>query len=189
MGILLDLLTTTFRCMLHDMHILIVDDSSPDGTADIVREKQRAHPNIHLLSGEKAGLGAAYIRGIRYAMKQLTADVVFEMDADLSHKPEDVPRLLAALEDGNDFVIGSRYVSGGTIPREWGGFRHMNSLFGNVVARYIAGLYRIQDCTAGFRAIRSSLLRKIKLDDLRVQGYAFQIALLHQALTLDAAIK
>ena len=116
--------------------------------------------------GQKAGLGAAYVRGMVYAMDKLHADVVFEMDADFSHKPEDVPRLMAAIDQGADFVIGSRYVKGGSIPKEWGLMRRLNSLGGNIVGRYIAGLYKIRDCTAGFRAIKTSLLRKVVFDDL-----------------------
>lgn len=146
----------------HDMHILVVDDSSPDGTADIVREKQSIYANVHLLMGQKKGLGAAYVRGMIYAMDKLQADAVFEMDADFSHKPADVPRLMDALDQGADFVIGSRYVKGGSIPQEWGLLRRMNSLGGNIVARYVAGIYKVRDCTAGFRAIRTTLLKKLR---------------------------
>jgi dolichol-phosphate mannosyltransferase len=173
----------------HDINILVVDDSSPDGTAEVVRMKQAIYPNVYLLMGQKAGLGAAYIRGMVYAMDELNADVVFEMDADFSHKPEDVPRLMAALDQGADFVIGSRYVKGGSIPKEWGLLRRMNSLGGNIVGRYLAGLYKIHDCTAGFRAIKTSLLRKVAFDELRVQGYAFQVALLHKVVSLGAIVK
>ena len=97
-----------FRRLRHDMHVLVVDDNSPDGTATLVREAMQDQPNVHLISGEKAGLGAAYIRGMQYALSELHADVVFEMDADFSHNPADVPRLLAELENSADFVIGSR---------------------------------------------------------------------------------
>jgi len=173
----------------HDMQILVVDDSSPDGTADVVRMKQASIPNLHLLMGQKSGLGAAYIRGMAHAMDKLGADAVFEMDADFSHKPEDVPRLMAALDAGADFVIGSRYVKGGSIPEKWGLLRRMNSWGGNIVARYVAGIYKVRDCTAGFRAIRTTLLKQISFDDLRVQGYAFQVALLHEAVTLGAVVK
>jgi dolichol-phosphate mannosyltransferase len=188
-GNIIDALQLQFREISHDMNILVVDDSSPDGTADIVRKKQAAYANVHLLMGQKTGLGAAYIRGMVYAMDKLQADAVFEMDADFSHKPEDVPRLMAALDEGADFVIGSRYVRGGSIPEEWGLLRRMNSLGGNIVARYIAGIYKVCDCTAGFRAIRTTLLKKVTFDDLRVQGYAFQVALLHKAVSLGAIIK
>jgi dolichol-phosphate mannosyltransferase len=172
-------LSEQFVRMRHDMPILVFDDSSPDGTAEVVRELQHRHPNLHLMIGQKAGLGAAYIRGMTHALQQLGADSVFEMDADFSHKPEDVPRLMVNIDHGADFVIGSRYVPGGTIPKQWGAVRRANSLFGNIVARYVAGIYRVRDCTAGFRAIRRALLRRIDVSRLRVQRYAFQVALLH----------
>lgn len=174
---------------VHDMHILVVDDNSPDGTEDVVRQQMVNYFNVHLLTGEKAGLGAAYIRGMGHALSVLHADAVFEMDADFSHKPEDVPRMVAALDAGNDFVIGSRYVPGGTIPREWGFLRRMNSLFGNIVARYLAGMYKIKDCTAGFRAIRASVLNDIDLHKFQVRGYAFQVALLNAAVVNGARVK
>ncbi|MCH7614787.1 MAG: glycosyltransferase family 2 protein [Nitrospinae bacterium] len=178
-----------FRHIAHDMHILVVDDNSPDGTGEVVRKETEYNKNVHLLSGSKMGLGAAYIRGMRYALGELKADVVFEIDADLSHKPSDVPQMVAALEDGADFVIGSRYVVGGSLPVEWGLLRRLISKVGNIVARYLAGMYKIRDCTAGFRAIRASLLKCIDLGNLRVQGYAFQVALLHRALMLGAKVR
>jgi dolichol-phosphate mannosyltransferase len=185
---LIDHLQAVFRSLKHEMLILVVDDDSPDGTSDIVREYQKRSPNVHLLQGKKRGLGAAYIRGMRHAIDSLQADAVFEMDADFSHEPADVPRLIAALEQGGDFVIGSRYVAGGSIPREWGLHRRLNSRLGNMVARYVAGLYRIHDCTAGFRAIKADVLRRIDMERFRVQGYAFQIALLHAAIVGGANV-
>ncbi len=177
-----------FRNIAHDMHILVVDDNSPDGTGEVIKKEAEYNRNVHLLSGSKMGLGAAYIRGMRYALGELKADVVFQMDGDFSHKPEDVPRLLTALEQGADFVIGSRYVAGGSLPVEWGLFRRLNSKIGNIVARYVVGMSQIQDCTAGFRAIRASLLKGIDLPNLRVQGYAFQVALLHRAVMQGAIV-
>jgi len=185
---LVEKLQAQFARMSHEMHILVVDDRSPDATAAVVEELQGRYANVHLLSGRKAGLGAAYIRGMTHAMDVLGADAVFEMDADLSHKPEDVPRLMVNLDHGADFVIGSRYVPGGTIPSEWNWARRANSFFGNVVARYVAGMYRVRDCTAGFRAIKVPLLRRIGLANLRVQGYAFQVALLHGAIAQGAKV-
>ena len=187
-GGLIDRLQDVFLSLRHQMQILVVDDHSPDGTAEVVREQQLRASNVHLLEGPKRGLGTAYIRGMRYAIDVLHADAVFELDADFSHKPADVPRLLAALEQGADLVIGSRYVAGGTIPREWGICRRMNSRCGNVAARYVAGLYRVRDCTGGFRAIRAGLLQRIDFDRIRVQGYAFQIVLLHAASVIGAKI-
>jgi dolichol-phosphate mannosyltransferase len=188
-GELIAALQEQFQAMRHDMHLLIVDDKSPDGTAEVVRELQVRYPNVHLVEGEKAGLGAAYVRGMRYALYDLHAEVVFQMDADFSHKPHDVPRLMAEIDGGADFVIGSRYVKGGSIPEEWGWLRKLNSWAGNVVARYVAGIYQVRDCTAGFRAIRGSLLLRSKLGGSKVQGYAFQVALLHAAVVAGAQIR
>jgi dolichol-phosphate mannosyltransferase len=185
---LVQALERQFAGMRHDMHILVVDDSSPDGTADVVRELQPTRPRLHLLSGNRTGLGAAYVRGMHHALDELDADAVFQMDADFSHLPEDLPRLMANIDHGADFVIGSRYVPGGTVPRAWGWHRRAVSLGGNIIARYVAGTYRVRDCTAGFRAIRASLLRAIDLGGLRVQGYAFQVALLHAAVLHGAKV-
>ncbi len=187
--VLIPELDQQFRLMDHECQLLVVDDNSPDGTAEAVRILQQKYHHLHLITGEKNGLGAAYIRGMKHAMEMLQADVVFEMDADFSHKPEDVPRLMAEIDAGADFVIGSRYVPGGTIPKEWGWHRKLNSWGGNAVARNVAGIYGVRDCTAGFRSIRTSLLHKIDLSDLRVQGYAFQVSLLHAAKTAGARIK
>jgi dolichol-phosphate mannosyltransferase len=187
--LLIQALEDQFTSINHDMAILVVDDNSPDGTGDCVRALMRTYTNLYLLTGEKRGLGAAYIRGMQYAMGELQAEAIMEMDADFSHQPEDVPRLIAALEAGGDFVIGSRYVKGGKIPDSWGRLRKALSRWGNICARYLAGLYRVRDCTAGFRAIRASLLHQIDFRNLTVQGYAFQIVLLNQAMLHQAAIR
>ena len=187
--LLIPALWEQFAHLQHEMHVLVVDDSSPDGTAAAVRELMDRYANLHLLTGEKRGLGAAYIRGMSYALKELRAEAVMEMDADFSHKPADVPRLLAALDQGADFVIGSRYLPGGSIPENWGWWRKALSRWGNIFARCLAGLSQVRDCTAGFRAIRAALLREIDFQALaRVQGYAFQISLLHQAMHHKAGI-
>jgi dolichol-phosphate mannosyltransferase len=188
-GPMLQALREQFRKIPHDMSILVVDDNSPDGTADIVRAHSGMAADLFLVSGKKEGLGAAYIRGMKHAIQKLHADAVMEMDADFSHKPEDVPRLIEELDRGADFVIGSRYIPGGKIPEDWGFLRRMISRWGNVFARYVAGMYGVKDCTAGFRAIRSSLIDKIDPDTLRVKGYAFQISLLHEAILNRAVVR
>ncbi len=187
-ALLIRALQEQFSTIPHTMSILVVDDNSPDGTAEVVRTECRAS-NVHLITGEKQGLGAAYIRGMKYAISELHADAVMEMDADFSHKPEDVPRMIEAVDQGADFVIGSRYVPGGKIPEDWTFLRRMNSKWGNVFARYVAGMYTVRDCTAGFRAIRAELIKKIDLDALKVRGYAFQISLLHEALMNHAVVR
>lgn len=188
-GLIIHALQEQFRKIPHDMHILVVDDNSPDGTAEIVKAERTTFPNLHLITGEKQGLGAAYVRGMKYAIYELHAEVVMEMDADFSHKPEDVPRLIGAVAGGADFAIGSRYVPGGKIPEDWSFLRRMNSRWGNVFARYVAGMYTVRDCTAGFRAIRASIIKKIDLDALKVRGYAFQISLLHEAIMNHAKVR
>ncbi|MEK7571567.1 MAG: glycosyltransferase [Patescibacteria group bacterium] len=172
-----------------ELHILVVDDSSPDGTGRIVKRIAGDHPRVHLISGPKKGLGLAYIRGFRYAMRELRADVVFEMDADFSHNPNDLPRLIQEIDKGYSFVIGSRYVPGGTIPTSWSLLRKANSSLANMLTRNIAGIKNIKDCTGGFRAIRTTLLKKMSLQKLGVKGYAFQIGLLHEAIKRKAKIK
>src|SRR5213594_1291886 len=113
------------------LSVLVVDDLSPDDTGAIVTEYSKEHENVFLLGGtRKHGLGTAYKRGIRHAIEHLRADIVFEMDADFSHDPGDIPRLLTALADGSDFAIGSRYVPGGSIPSNWSAFRKANSKWG-----------------------------------------------------------
>ncbi len=185
---MLEVLSSQFEHIPHDCHVLVVDDNSPDGTGDLARDYARGHPHVQVLGGDKQGLGAAYVRGMQFALDQMQADAIFEMDADFSHDPEDLARLVKELDNGADFVIGSRYVKGGTVPDEWGLIRRLNSRCGNFVARYIAGIYRIRDCTAGFRLIRASLLRSIDLDQIKIRGYAFQVALLHEAVLQRAGI-
>jgi dolichol-phosphate mannosyltransferase len=154
--------------------LLVVDDSSPDGTAELVKRLAEGPHEIHLLEREgKRGLGTAYIDGFRWALERDYWAVV-EMDADLSHDPADVPRLLDALENA-DLVIGSRYVPGGGV-RNWGWFRRKLSSWGNTYARTMLRI-DVQDMTAGFRAYRTDVLRKIDLDTLTSQGYGFQIEL------------
>ncbi len=173
----------------HVVALLVVDDGSPDGTADAVRRLQRDASDVHLLEGRKAGLGDAYLRGIGHAVEHLDADVVVQMDADLSHRPEDIPRLVAALEEGAEFAIGSRYVDGCRVPHDWPLLRRLNSHWGNLVARRLAKLGAINDCTAGFRAIRTPLVREMRLERLRVTGFALMVAMLHEAHLLGARIR
>jgi dolichol-phosphate mannosyltransferase len=187
-GPMLEALLAQARAIAGELHVLVVDDESPDGTGDVVRTVQRDHANVHLSQGAKAGLGAAYVRGFRHALGELRADVVMQMDADFSHDPRDVPRLVGALDAGADVVIGSRYVPGGAIPDSWGTLRRLNSRWGNRVARYLVGLHPVRDCTSGFRAIRASLLERLDLRRIRVQSYAFLVALLYEAKLAGARI-
>jgi len=101
----------------HELHILVVDDSSPDGTGEEVKKLSKKYGNVALLINEKkVGLGAAYVRGMKYAMEKFKPDILFEMDADLSHDPYKIPQFLSEIEEGSDYVVGSRYIKGGSIP-------------------------------------------------------------------------
>jgi len=170
------------------LDVLVVDDNSPDGTADIVKKMMKKKKWVHLLlRKKKEGLGAAYVAGFKKALK-MGADVVFEMDADFSHNPKYMPKFLKEIKKGYEFVIGSRYIEGGGIP-DWDITRHLISGGGNFFARFIAGLNGVHDCTSGYRAIKSNILRKIDLNGLKVKGYAFQIKLLREAEKQKAKIK
>ena len=152
--------------------LLVIDDNSPDGTAAIVKEAAAEDDRIHLQERSgKLGLGTAYVTGFRWALERDYWAVV-EMDADLSHDPADVARLLDALETA-DAVIGSRYVPGGGVGN-WGRLRRALSSAGNLYARMWLG-YRVKDSTSGFRAYRTSALREQDLDSVHSEGYSFQV--------------
>src|SRR3989344_1059787 len=112
------------RVPTHHFNIVIVDGNSPDGTKEAVREKSKIYKNIHLIvEKEKRGLGLAYVTGIKYAIYNLHVDAFIEFDGDFQHDPKDIPRMVCELDKGYDYVIGSRYVSGGEIPKDWGWYR------------------------------------------------------------------
>lgn len=162
----------------NNLSILIVDDSSPDGTATVVKELQNKHQHLYLLvRPKKSGLGKAYIDGFGYALRGGASEVV-QMDADFSHDPDDVARLLAALEK-NDVSIGSRYHHGISVIN-WPLRRLILSLTANIYAKIITGL-PFDDATGGFRAWRAEALRAIDFQNLNVDGYGFQIAMLFMA--------
>lgn len=155
-----------------DVDVLVVDDSSPDGTAAVVRNHPRYGRRVHLLvRQEKTGLGGAYRAGFAWALREDYEQIV-QMDADLSHPPAVVPQLLAALEHA-DVAIGSRYVRGGGV-REWSLLRRAISWFGNLYVRLLLGL-PVRDATAGFRAFDADALRRIDVTASRAEGYGFQI--------------
>ncbi|HLC69694.1 MAG TPA: glycosyltransferase, partial [Patescibacteria group bacterium] len=174
--------------LFYKIHILVVDDNSPDGTGRIVENYQKDKDNVRILYGKKEGLGRAYLRGFKHAKQKMRADVIIQMDADFSHRPEDVLRLLKNISAGADYVIGSRYTAGGTVPADWPLWRRLNSQIANFVARYLAGLHKIKDCTSGFKAINTEILKNIRWDKLKVNGYVFQIRLLHEALRKETRI-
>jgi dolichol-phosphate mannosyltransferase len=161
------------------VEILVVDDNSPDGTGDIVKDMQKNFKELHLLSRqEKNGLGRAYIAGFKWAL-QNSFQAVTEMDADFSHRPQDLKALLQCLNTA-DFAVGSRYVPGGATIN-WGFMRKLISRGGGLYSRLILG-YPLRDWTGGFNAWKAETLEKIGLDGVLSNGYSFQIELKYKAM-------
>lgn len=168
------------------VHILFVDDNSPDGTADLIRKMQKTHKNIHLLTRPgKLGLGSAYLAGFKYALSK-GYDYIFEMDADFSHDPKEIPSFLKNMED-NDLVLGSRYIKGVNVVN-WPLRRLLLSYFANVYTRIATGL-PVQDATGGFKCFRREVLEKIDFKSVKSNGYAFQIELTFKAWKYGFRIK
>lgn len=168
-----------------DMHLLVVDAHSPDGTGEIVKEKMKTYKNnLHLLSKEKEGLGADYVAGFKYSMDELKADAVMEMDADFQHPPRFVKPMVEAYLDGADYVIGSRYIPGGSVPKEWALFRKAVSYFGNLFIRLVLIKPKLHDLTTGFRLTKiKGVLDKIDLDNLmEPHRFAYKVDLLYQSV-------
>ena len=167
------------RAALPEADVLVVDDNSPDGTGEIADKLVGEDSHVHVLHrAGKAGLGAAYIAGFRWALEQGYGALV-EMDADGSHQPEELPRLLDALASA-DLVLGSRYVPGGAV-RNWARSRELLSRAGNTYARLMLG-FTLKDATGGYRAFRATTLRRIGLDGVNSQGYCFQIDLARRTI-------
>lgn len=167
-----------------EMHLLVVDDNSPDGTGDVVKRAMKTRKNLHLLQGEKQGLGWAYVRGMKYAMSKLRADAVMEMDADFQHPPRFVKPMVDAYLNGADYVIGSRYIPGGSVPKEWAVSRKAISFFGNLFIRLVLLKPNLHDLTTGFRLTKvKGVLDKIDLDNLmEKQRFAYKVDLLYQSV-------
>lgn len=166
----------------HQMHILVADDNSPDGTGEVVKNLMKKYKNLHLVNGDKQGLGAAYVRAMTVAIEKLNADIMFEMDADLSHEPKKIPEFLQKIDEGYDMVIGTRYSNGGSIPPNWGLHRKLFSIFGNLLVRAILMRFWVHDWTGGFRALRKEVFLKEKPELTAFRGYTFQVSFLHKAV-------
>ncbi|MBV9382804.1 MAG: polyprenol monophosphomannose synthase [Streptosporangiaceae bacterium] len=170
----LEIMAGRIRTSAPDVDLLVVDDNSPDGTGDLADKLAETDSHVQIMHRtEKAGLGRAYIAGFSWALEH-GYDVIVEMDADGSHRPEDLPSLLLAL-DGADAVIGSRYVPGGRVVN-WPKSREFLSKGANIYIRLMLG-FGVRDATGGFRAYRASTLRRIDLSNVESTGYSFQIDL------------
>ena len=163
-----------------DVRVLVIDDSSPDGTGELADRLAQELDYVSVLHREtKEGLGPAYLAGFRRALSD-GAELVLEMDCDFSHDPNDVPRLLAAVEGGADLALGSRYVPGGGV-RNWGLVRRVISAGGSLYARVLLGV-KVRDLTGGFKCYRRGVLEAIDLDAIETKGYAFQIETTYRVL-------
>jgi dolichol-phosphate mannosyltransferase len=171
---------------LPEAGVLVVDDGSPDGTAEMVEAATGKYPDLHLLKRhEKSGLGSAYRAGFGWGLER-GYDAFVEIDADFSHDPAALPGLVAPIAEGYEVSIGSRYVEGGSIPN-WAWHRHLLSKGGNIYASSVLGL-GVLDSTAGFRCYSASILRRLDLDRIRAEGYGFQIEMTYRSKQHGATI-
>lgn len=176
--------------------VLIVDAKSPDGTSEIVKEKQKKYPNLDLYVEEKKeGIGAAYVKGFRRAMKKLDADVVIEFDGDFQHPPETIPVMLNEIDNGYDYVLGSRKIKGGSNPKGWGFKRVFFSEVGGLAARFILffptkKFFSITDPTTGLKASRvKGFVDKMDMDNLYSRSFGYKLEFLYKMVSLGAKVK
>lgn len=171
----------------HTLSILVVDDNSKDATPEIVQACMHSYPKLYMITGEKKGLGDAYKRGMNYALKELSPELIFEMDADGQHDPKLIPLFVVLANHGFSLVIGSRFAPGGSTP-DFSLRRRVMSIAGNWMIRILGGIPRIQDCTSGFRCIKAELIPKCNLTFLSTRGYSFQSSLLCELLRNGAKV-
>lgn len=179
------------RAVFHlegDYHILVIEDGSPDGTAGIVKRLQEEFPDrlFMIERSGKQGLGTAYITGFKWAIAH-SYDFIFEMDADFSHNPDDLPRLYMTCKEGADLAIGSRYCDGISVIN-WPIGRVIMSYYASVYVRKVLGM-KVYDTTAGFKCYRRKVLETIDLDNVRMKGYGFQIEMKYSTYKLGFRIK
>jgi dolichol-phosphate mannosyltransferase len=169
----------------YDLHILFVDDNSPDGTSREIKKIIPQYRFVHILNNKhKGGLGHAYKKGFAYAIDKLKADILLEFDADLQHDPGIMPTMLASIASGADLVLGSRYMHGGGIPQTWPWYRKFLSVVGNIFIRFIMFNFAVHDWTTGYRAIRRNVVEKISplMNDSAFNGYTYQIGFLVKSI-------
>jgi dolichol-phosphate mannosyltransferase len=172
----------------YSVSYLVVDDNSPDGTQAEVEAYKRKHADVFIITGKKEGLGRALLRGVSHAIDHMGADVILQMDADLSHDPKVVPHFLKAIQKGADFVVGSRYIPEGSIPDNWGIHRKVQSVVGNAIVRFGLGMPYVHDWTGGFRAYKKIHFDRVRNELGKYHGYVFQIAFLHKAILNGAKV-
>ena len=172
------LVKTIFDLQIPDLHIIVVDDNSPDGTGQIADRLAKEFPLIVIHRQGKQGLGSACITGFKKAL-EFGADIVCQMDADFSHDPHDLPRLLERIDKDYDFVIGSRRVIGGNI-KGWSRYRNIQSILAMSFARAMLGL-KTRDITAGYRCLKATMLKDIDFQTIKANGYAFQEELIYRS--------
>lgn len=187
---LLPVLEKEFKTIKHNCHVLIVDGNSPDGTQKIVSDFSANRDWVHLLiETKKEGLGMAYVKGFKKAMHKLRADVVMEMDADFQHDPKDIKRFIEEIENGSDYVLGSRYVKGGSIPKEWEFHRKFLSWGGSLFTRAVLWVWDVKDFTTGYKATRvKGVLEELDLNNVMSGGFAYKIDLLYKIYKMGAKI-
>jgi dolichol-phosphate mannosyltransferase len=184
-----DILTQNKKLPNWNIEVLINDSASTDDTAKIIKVIQKKFPGkVYLLETRREGLGKAYHQAFTYSIEKIQPFVIFQMDADYSHNPNDIPLFLKKIEKGADFVIGARYIKGGSIPKNWGWYRKMFSICGNLIVRLGFMKLKIHDWTSGFRAIKSWIIKDTLFFVKDYSGYVFQIALLDHAIKKNAKI-
>ncbi|OGY09820.1 MAG: hypothetical protein A2700_01580 [Candidatus Blackburnbacteria bacterium RIFCSPHIGHO2_01_FULL_44_64] len=173
--------------------VLVVDDNSPDGTAKEVKKHPQYKKKILLLQrSKKEGLGNAYLAGMEESFNKLKADFVITMDSDLSHQPKYIVKFIEKIKDGRAFIVGSRYIPGGSIPKEWPPHRKFLSIFGNSIVPFFIGSRKLTDWTSGFRAIKKEVYEKVRpkilRDHAQNKGYTFNISFAYHAVKLNLPV-
>ena len=165
----------------HELYVIVVDDNSPDGTQEIVKQQMQQFPQLHLVTGNKVGLGDAYKRGISFAIKTFNPDLLLQMDADGQHDPKLIPEFINLANNDFSLVIGSRFIDGGKTP-DFSIWRKFLSILGNWLVRNLGGVKHVKDCTSGFRCIKANLISKCDFNYLSTKGYSFQSSLVYELI-------